>query len=325
MKLLFYALISCTFINFALAEESISKNIIILQGGNGSEIKARKLPFNETEWSSKILTENKIDELSQIHLDYINSGAKIIMTSTYAIAVPHIGRNRVIKEGKELINRAIKATVLAKEKSNQKDIKIAGSISPMFGSYRPDLFNEKEANKLYKITVAPLIENDNIDILLMETISSIQEAKFLVKFINKEMKLRNINKPYWISFTLDDNMPRLRSGEGIADIIKVLELVKSNPPQAILFNCSQPEMTTLAIKELKKINGQFLIGAFANRFQKVKDLSATEATPLRDLSPDQHLDFTKQWVADGAEIIGGCCGVGPDYIKAVSKYFNNKQ
>ena len=39
---------------------------------------------------------------------------------------------------------------------------------------------------------------------------------------------------------------------------------------------------------------------------------------LNDISPSKYLEEAKNWVSNGAQIIGGCCGVGPDKISAIS-------
>ena len=39
---------------------------------------------------------------------------------------------------------------------------------------------------------------------------------------------------------------------------------------------------------------------------------------INDISPSKYLEEAKNWVSNGAQIIGGCCGVGPDKINAIS-------
>ena len=33
------------------------------------------------------------------------------------------------------------------------------------------------------------------------------------------------------------------------------------------------------------------------------------------VSPEDYLGAAQQWVAMGAQIIGGCCAIGPEYIR----------
>lgn len=61
----------------------------VLDGGMGREIKKRGLPFNKPQWSASVLLE-KPEELVNIHLDFINAGAQIITTNSYAVVPFHI-------------------------------------------------------------------------------------------------------------------------------------------------------------------------------------------------------------------------------------------
>ncbi len=48
----------------------------------------------------------------------------------------------------------------------------------------------------------------------------------------------------------------------------------------------------------------------------VRDSSRTRReTPARgDLGPEAYAGFAREWRTMGAEIVGGCCGIGPDHI-----------
>ena len=48
------------------------------------------------------------------------------------------------------------------------------------------------------------------------------------------------------------------------------------------------------------------------------DILKTKLKLVDDISPSSYLQEAKSWVSNGAQIIGGCCGVGPDKIKAIS-------
>jgi S-methylmethionine-dependent homocysteine/selenocysteine methylase len=37
-----------------------------------------------------------------------------------------------------------------------------------------------------------------------------------------------------------------------------------------------------------------------------------------DVTPDMYLALARRWIAAGASVVGGCCGIGPDHISALS-------
>ena len=81
----------------------------------------------------------------------------------------------------------------------------------------------------------------------------------------------------------------------------------------ILVAHSDIKATREAIKILKRIH-KGTVGAYPNNgyFEK------PNWKLVDNISPSNYLEEAKSWVANGAQIIGGCCGVGPDKIKAIS-------
>ncbi|VEH66307.1 homocysteine methyltransferase [Rodentibacter pneumotropicus] len=99
--------------------------------------------------------------------------------------------------------------------------------------------------------------------------------------------------------------------------------------EAILFNCCQPEVIQQALlvtqDTLKTHNATNIrIGAYANAFPpQPKDATANDGLDeiRQDLNPQQYLLWTEKWVENGATIIGGCCGIGPEHIQALAEKF----
>jgi S-methylmethionine-dependent homocysteine/selenocysteine methylase len=123
----------------------------------------------------------------------------------------------------------------------------------------------------------------------------------------------SVGKPILVSYTLHDELPvRLRSGETLREAV---DAVAEFDPAAVLVNCCLPERITDAMPVLRElVNGH--IGGYANAFSHVPDdwlLDGDKAgdgtLELRDdLEPDRYARFAAAWVAEGATIVGGCCG-----------------
>lgn len=291
--------------------------ITILDGGMSRELMRLDAPFRQPEWSALSLYE-KPSAVQQVHENFIQSGAEIITTNSYAVVPFHIGDQRFIADGKMLADLAGR---LAKQavKNSQKDVKIAGSLPPLFGSYRPDLF---QADKV-KETAQPLIDGlaPYVDFWLCETQSAIIEPQSIKPLLPD-------NRPLWVSFTLTDDEPtpepQLRSGESVKMAVeKMIEL----GVQAILFNCCQPEVITEALNITRQALAahqatHIQIGAYANAFApQPKDATANDGLDevRPDLDPQAYLTWAQKWVESGASIIGGCCGIGLEHIQALSE------
>lgn len=285
-------------------------NITILDGGMGRELERMNAPFHQPEWSALALIEAP-EKVTEAHLNFINAGAEVITTNTYAVVPFHIGDDMFSEKGHALIQTAANCAKDAVTKSG-KDIKIAGCIPPLFGSYKPELFDEER----YLEILTPQIEGQEsiVDFWLIETISSIQEVVLVCKTLKKMS-----DKPIWLSFCPDSSTGNLRSGETIDDICNIVSLLS---PDAVLFNCLQAEAVSSCIMTtIQKFGGTVPVGAYANAFAVPTGHQAANSsvTPLRDdLTPDCYLKFAKDWIDQGATIIGGCCGIMPEHIAVIA-------
>lgn len=288
----------------------------ILDGGFGRELARRGAPFRQPEWSALALTEAP-DIVKEVHLDFIRAGAEVVTTNNYAVVPFHIGQERFDNEVKDLVNIAVMQAKQAVKESGQK-VLIAGCLPPLFGSYRADLFQENEAEKLAK----PIIETlaPHVDFWLAETQSCLKEVETI------HALLPNDHRDFWVSFTLQDELkleqPLLRSGENIQ---QAAEMIIRLGAKAVLFNCCQPEVILKAIITIKSLLPDGIeIGAYANAFPPQNN-EATANDGLdevrTDLNPAVYLKFAQEWKEAGATLIGGCCGIGPEHISELSKFF----
>lgn len=295
--------------------------ITILDGGMGRELEKRGAPFKQPEWSAlSIMMAPEI--VKEVHKAFIACGASVIMTNSYALVPFHIGEKRFKDQGVDLATCAGEMARAAVNET-QTGTRVAGSIPPLFGSYRADLYRSDQVVEI----ATPLIEGlrPHVDLWLCETQCLIAEPIRIKSLIDRsDMQ----NKPFWVSFTLEDSKitsePLLRSGETVKYAVKAMVNAKVD---AILFNCCQPEVISQAIQttqdQLVALGAKNIeIGAYANAFPpQLKDAIANERlNGLRaDLPPISYLDWARQWIHDGATLIGGCCGIGPEHIAVLSK------
>jgi len=287
----------------------------ILDGGVGRELARRGAPFRQPEWSALALWEAP-EIVKDVHLDFIQSGAEVITTNNYAVVPFHIGQERFDAEVRQLVQVAVDQAKQAVQESG-RDVKIAGCLPPLFGSYRADLFQEDHVREL----ALPIIETlaGQVDFWLAETQSSLKEVEMVHNLLPKD------GKAYWVSFTLQDVLQQdrayLRSGENLEQAVEVIRRIGA---EAVLFNCCQPEVILQAIQEIKKLAPELTIGAYANAFPP-QDESATANDGLdevrKDLDPTAYLAFAKKWQDAGASLIGGCCGITPAHIAELSAFF----
>ena len=291
----------------------------ILDGGMGRLLERLGAPFRLPEWSALALIEAP-DYVRRAHQAYVEAGADVITTNSYGL-VPHmIGEERFRRQGGALANDAGKIARAVADAAPRR-VQVAGSLPPLFGSYRPDAFNAGGAPKILAELVAGLAPH--VDFWLIETQSSTLEALAAVTAVSAT------GHPVYVSYTLRDEKgrtgpPELRSGERVADAVAA---TLARNVAAVLFNCSQPEAMTAAVADARRVmdaagRPEIGLGVYANAFapEPPSDKPYAGISDLRaDLDPTNYLRWIRTWVAAGETIVGGCCGIGPEHIAAICR------
>lgn len=280
--------------------------ITLMDGSIGQELVKRHGDSSSPLWSTQVMMD-KPDVLSKLHSDYFACGATIATTNTYAVHRSRLESVGLQDQVPILIDTAVAQAEQAR--AAYKGGRIAGVLGPLLASYRPDL-NPDPSEASIKFGELVSLMKPRVDLFLIETVSSVQEADGALRGTD------NCGKPVWLALSVrDDDGTKLRSGE---DLSAIRPLVEKYAPDAVLINCTRPESVPVALDILKPFCPK--IGAYANGFTKIddgflKDRPSVDALSARvDLGPEDYADHAMAWVEQGATIIGGCCEVGPDHI-----------
>ncbi|MFW7526171.1 homocysteine S-methyltransferase family protein [Vibrio ostreicida] len=299
------------------------KTLTILDGGMGRELKRLGAPFSQPLWSAQALIESP-NYVKEAHQNFIDAGAEIIIVNSYACVPFHLGAERYQTEGAKLAREAAAIANSVAQKNNDKGsplVRVAGSIPPAFGSYRPDLFEENQAREIFETLYHA--QDPHVDLWIAETIASIQEFEVIHEV------LKHSSKTCYYAFSLQDELTceaKLRSGQSVKS---VTAMICSSHCEGIFFNCSVPEVMEQAISDAKEVIERFgltiEIGVYANNFSPIQaDHQANDILQsMRQLSPTEYLSYAKHWRQLGATIIGGCCGIRPDHIEALTDWRNS--
>ncbi|MDP9665987.1 UNVERIFIED_ORG: S-methylmethionine-dependent homocysteine/selenocysteine methylase [Pseudomonas cremoricolorata] len=168
--------------------------MVILDGGMGRELQRSGAPFRQPEWSALALTEAP-EAVVGVHAAFIAAGAQVITSNSYAVVPFHIGEARFAEEGRQLANVAGQLARHAAD-TGPHPVRVAGSLPPLFGSYRPDLFQPERVEEVLR----PLLEGlaPHVDLWLAETQSAIAEVRAIRAHLPED------GRPFWVSFTLQD-------------------------------------------------------------------------------------------------------------------------
>lgn len=280
------------------------QQVTVLDGGMSRELMRVGAPFRQPEWSALALLEAP-DLVRAAHAEFARAGAEVITTNAYAVVPFHLGTERFATDGARL---AALAGALARDVADEFGVRVAGCLPPPLGSYRPDLFEPREAAAILDVLVAA--QAPFVDVWLAETLSSIAEAELAASLVHGS------GVPVWLSFTVDDDDgSRLRSGEPVEEA--VARAVAAGA-EVVAFNCSSPVAIEAAVRAARMHDGVRL-GAYANALEHARGEGANEGlSKVRDdATPAAFCEWADRWIDAGAMVVGGCCGIDAPHIRTL--------
>ena len=297
--------------------------IRILDGGMGQQLLAKGLKAKGSLWSATALIEKKYHQLViDSHLDFIESGAEVIVTNNFSARRIRMQQNKV----EELFNyaneKAGELALKAKEIS-KKNVLIAGSLPAQNDTYVQDSRDKKIIEKGFS-DQANLLK-PYVDFFYLDVLCGSKECEIALNVT------KNLNLPVLVGLHIKKN-GKLPSNESISEVFKKC---KGENWLGLIGACVSPEIIEKSIKEIKllKIPFGFKVNLWkveepvpVYKFSSPKDKIATnpaEALGSREEYTDGNfLDFSKNMVNQGATILGGCCETKPSHIKKISNLKN---
>src|SRR5215510_8777207 len=287
-------------------------------GFRGDRFRAHPQPLKN---NIDLLVLTRPDIISDIHHAYLDAGADIIETNTFAstsIAQADYGLESAAYElnvaGATLAREAADAW---SERTPGRPRFVAGAIGPTNRtlSISPDVSNPafrastfEHVRRAYREQVRGLIDG-GVDLLLLETIFDTLNAKAAIAAILDEFEARGRELPIMISATITDRSGRTLSGQTL-DAFYVS--VRHARPFSVGLNCSfGARELRPSVAELARVAGEYITchpnAGLPNAFGGYDEHPAQTAALLRDFADAGLLN-----------IVGGCCGTTPEHIRAIA-------
>jgi len=285
----------------------IKKRIILLDGGMGTELIRHGFPQGACPESWNL---EKPELIIKIYKSYFDAGSDAVLTNSF-------GGNKIKLSSYGLDDKCYEinstAAYLAQE-CRPKGKFIGGSMGPTGQFLKPQgNFTENGFEDAYAEQAMALSEG-KADFLLIETQYDLREALCALKAARKSCDL-----PVFVTLTFNKN-PRgyfTIMGDSVYKCIKELE---SCSVPAIGANCTlDSEQMVGLVKDMRKYTSLPLIAqANAGQPSLSSDGKVIYSQPLED-----YIRFIPAMIENGANIIGGCCGTNPDYIRQMASIIKN--
>lgn len=276
--------------------EYLKKSKLIADGSFGTYYSQKYKTVDIPEYANITASQR----ISEIHTEYISSGAKLIRTNTFASNTYSLDCS--IEEVKENIKAAYKIAKEAVEQSG-KEIFIAGNIGPVPAVFQPDF--EAVEEEYYQI--AKTFIDEGADILCFETFTQSEHIMPAIKRIKEECN------PFIIVQFCVNQYGYSEAGESAERLVS--ETAFSKCVDAVGLNCGVGPAHMQQILSRINLNNNCFVTAMPNAGYP---LLVRNRVKYAD-NPIYFASKVNDMALLGADIIGGCCGTTPDYIREVAK------
>lgn len=278
---------------------------LILDGGLSTQLEAQGCDLSGVLWSAKLLQSNP-DEIVRATRAYIEAGAECVATATYQASREGYAQVGVNADKADAL--MLRSVELAREAG-------PAIVAASLGPYGAMLHDGSEYRGNYDVSSntlrrfhAPrllLLDGSDADVLALETVPSFSEAQVVAEL------LADCSLPSWVSFSC-------RDGERISDgtpIEEAVSLFASHPRVAAVgINCTPPQYAPELVERIRRTVPDKVAIAYPNSGEvyDVETNSWSGTVTATDCAA-----AAIRWVEAGAGIVGGCCRMGPEHIRAI--------
>ena len=264
----------------------LKKHIVLFDGAFGTLLQKKA---GNVGTLPERLNEERPELIADIHRAYLDAGADVITANTF-------GANPLKAGSKELSDRLIRAGVaLARKVANDKfvalDIGPSGRLLEPMGS-----MTFEEAYQCFADVVDA--GKEGADLILIETMADLQEMRAALLAAREHSDL-----PVLCSMTFEENGRTFAGCDPLCYAMTCAPLA-----DAVGVNCSLGPAKLLPV-----------VRAILSATDKPVIVQANAGLPDADLnydvSAEEFAEVYRTFLDEGVQIIGGCCGTTPEYIR----------
>ena len=279
--------------------------MIKLDGGLSTALENNGNKLTTSLWTGELIRTNPA-QITKAHLDFINAGAQIIITSSYQLSYSGCGA-RGWSEA-ETNQGLIAATALAKKAVTEsgKNVKVAASVGPYGASladgseYKGNYGVSKQVLTDFHAKRLEILISTSPDYLALETMPDTFEVEVLLDL------LTDCPIPFWVSYSCKEGN-QTNAGQSFRSAVDLAQSA-----MAVGINCTKPELIGDLLRSAKS-NKPYVVYPNSGRVWDAKNKVWTGSA-----AGGFSNELVSEWVEAGAEIIGGCCGIGAAEIQQLN-------
>ena len=280
--------------------ERLENNVLVADGAMGTTLYSNGL--ESCHEYNNISNPNAVEE---IHRAYIEAGADIIQTNTYAAKKCQL-KTYGYEDKFEEIN--IRAAEIARSAAGEKTF-VLGTIGAIRGLRECELTLEAIVNETLD-QVKVLLSTEKIDGLLFETYYDQEEIRTVLSEVRKLTDLPIITNISLLEAGITQN------GEKVTDALSALVNLGAD---IVGLNCHLGPYHMIKSFKQVPLFAQSYLSAYPNAslMQLTQTINGNEYRFRKNSSYFEQ--SAKLLVEEGVRLIGGCCGTTPEHIRAIKK------
>lgn len=290
--------------------ERIKQDLFLLDGAMGSELIARGL---EVGTCNEYLNVTSPDIVFDIHQAYLQAGSDAILTNTFGANKFVLARHGF---GDEVVRINKAAAKIARQAAGEEKY-VLGDIGPS-GDFLEPLGGLKPSElKASIVQQAEALLDGGVDGFAIQTMTALDEMTIAIEAV----KSVGGNLPVLASMAFDKVGGDFRTMMGV-DVKSAVSKIVSLGVDAAGFNCG-----TASLDEYVELAEKYVSEIMALKKSKVTVFAEPNAgrpelvdgRAVYRVSPEDFAAAAEKIHSAGVNIVGGCCGTGPEHIRAVAK------
>ncbi len=277
--------------------KAVESRVLVGDGAMGTQIYAKGVPLGKCYDELNLTLPHLI---GTIHREYIAAGADLIETNTFTANRLRLKRYQLESKARD-INLA--GARIAREAAGV-DVLVAGSIGPLTGLKH----EEGEPSEDVKFDVfaeqAQALAEGGCDVLILETFTDLDELLLALKAARAKAPLPVICQMAFVD--------KLKTPLGVS-AAQALEALEKAGADVIGANCTVPHWTFKVVERLGQLT-KAKLAAYPNAGLP----EYVDGRYMYLTTPEYFGAQARKMVLAGANVVGGCCGTGPEHIRAIA-------
>lgn len=292
-------------------EKLRADQFVIIDGATGTELQRRGVPMDEVAWSGAAVLSHP-DTVREVHEQYIRAGAEVIISNTFGSTRQMLEPAGFGEHVESVNRRGVEIATEARADSGNVDVAVAGSISAMPPGFdREAYFSPERELDSYReaITIQAEAGADLIALEMMEDTE--HAARAMQAAVDSKL-------PVWLGVSCKQTDDGRLIGFGREDqsLADVLDALIPMGPTLVNIMHTNAHVIPKALEILKqRWDGPIGVYPESGYFTK-PNWNFVDVIP-----PDELVEDATGWAKTGVRLLGGCCGTGPEHIRALKARF----